>query len=370
MKRHLVHIVRCQDYEQAYVKAAVADSLEALGGLPVKPGDKVLLKPNLLAPRAPDRAVTTHPALVKAAAELVMDCGGKPLIGDSPGGNPGESIWGATGIGGIAEELGIDKIDFGCAGTVEAEARGNVYYLARPALECDLIVNLPKLKTHSLTLFTGAVKNLYGCLPGFQKGNWHRRAPKNEQFSQVVVDIYAQFKPAINIMDGVLAMEGEGPSNGKPRRLGLIIASDNAPALDSVAASIIGFSPDEILTTRYAELRGFFQGRRNVSISGISPEEALVEDFTLPGDRYLRMIPRAVHEILGRFIWTRPEVVDSMCEECGDCAQNCPTNAMIFDGDGPPHIDHKVCINCYCCDEVCPAGAIEKKMSWLAKKLV
>lgn len=365
-----MHIAHCEDYDYARVKDAVQTAVDALGGLPVKSGDRVLLKPNLLAPRRPERAVTTHPSLVQAAAELVLDCGGKPFLGDSPGGNPGKSIWGATGMDEIARKYDMEKVEFGSAGTLQFEARGNVYYLARSAVECDLLINLPKLKTHSLTLFTGAVKNLYGCLPGFQKGNWHRRAPKNEQFSQVVVDIFSRFQPRVNIMDGVLAMEGEGPSNGKPRQTGLILASDNAPAMDAVAAELLGFEPGEILTTRFAELRGYTQGLADTSVTGLATQEAEVKNFELPGGRYLRMIPRLAHDILGRFIWTRPEVAPDACEMCGDCAENCPTEAMCFVDGKPPVIDHKVCISCYCCDEVCAVGAIEKKMSWLAKRLV
>ena len=368
METQRVHITKCADYNAAEVKNAVQEAVDAVGGMPVRAGDKVILKPNLLTTKNPDRAVTTHPAMVAAAAEMVMDCGGKVTIGDSPSGSPGESIWKATGLDEVIERLGLEKVNFTNSGTVEGEIRGNNYFFARPAVECDLLINLPKLKTHALTMFTGGVKNLYGCLPGFQKGNWHRRAPKNDQFSQVVVDVFSKFQPRLNIMDGIVAMEGDGPSNGKPKHLGVILASDNAPALDRIAAQIIGFQPEEILTTRYAELRGFTCPAEQILLSGAGIDAVRPESFALPRDRYLRMIPELAHEILGKVIWTKPEVKAELCIECGDCVANCPVEAMAMNG-APPEIDYKLCIKCYCCDEICPEGAIDKKMSWLAKKL-
>lgn len=363
-----VHITVCKEYEDAIVRKSIEEAVEAVGGLPVKNGDVVLLKPNLLTAKSPERAVTTHPAIVKAVAGMVIDCGGKPVIGDSPSGSPGEEIFGVTGIKEAASILDIPIENFSSTGTIENIVRGNAYYLARQAVECDLLINLPKLKTHSLTLFTGAVKNLYGCLSGFQKGNWHRRAPKADDFSQIVVDVFSCFQPVINIMDGILAMEGDGPSNGSPKHVGIILASNNAPALDRIASRIIGYDPEEIYTTRFAELRGFTQGEKSLILSGKSIDEVKPSAFSLPVDRYLRMIPELAHEVLGKFIWTRPKVNPEMCTECYACVGNCPVNAMTENG-GPPDIDYKTCINCYCCDEVCPAGAIDKKMSWLAKRL-
>jgi len=368
MNHHLVRIIKCPAYQPSAVRSAMREAVEALGGLPVRPGDRVLLKPNLLTTKSPERAVTTHPEIVAAAAELVMDCGGKPFIGDSPSGSPGAGIFRATGMKEIADKLAMETINFSHSEMTDGEARGNVYFFARPAVECEVIINLPKLKTHSLTMFTGAVKNMYGCLPGFQKGNWHRRAPKNDQFSQVVVDVFSCFQPRINIMDGILAMEGEGPSNGNPRQLGILIASDNAPALDRIAGEIIGFQQDEILTTRYAELRGLTLPRRDIQLSGASIEEVKPAGFALPKDRYMRMIPELAHDILGRFIWTRPQVNKMICSQCGKCVANCPVQAMSMNG-APPAINYDLCIKCYCCDEVCPDGAIGKQMSWLAKKL-
>jgi uncharacterized protein (DUF362 family)/Pyruvate/2-oxoacid:ferredoxin oxidoreductase delta subunit len=364
----IVHIGRCPDYDIRAVRQASITALEAIGGLPIKNGDTVLLKPNLLAPKAPEKAVTTHPALITAVAELARDCGAKVLIGDSPAGSPGEAIWDITGIKSLVKWLDIKKVDFTLVRALEAEVRGNQYYLALPAVNCDLLINLPKLKTHSLTMFTGAVKNLFGCLPGFQKGNWHRRAPKNEQFSQVVVDVYSKFRPKINIMDAIIAMEGDGPSNGVPKHLGLILGSNESVAMDKISAQIIGFGPDEILTTQFAEMRGISNLKEGITLSGLDWEEVKTSNFILPKDRYLRMIPHLAHELLGKMIWTRPEIETASCTLCGDCVNNCPSKAMSMDG-APPVIDYKICISCFCCDEVCPTAAVKKKMSWLARKL-
>ena len=368
MPHHKVHITKCPDYKIETVRKAIVEAVEAIGGLPIKPGDKILLKPNLLAPRPPERAVTTHPAVVQAVAEMARDCGAKIIIGDAPGGSRNAEIFQITGMETIARYLQAETIDLNSDKTIEFSARENIYYLARTAAECDLLINLSKLKTHSLTMFTGAVKNLYGCLTGFQKGSWHRRAPKNEQFSQVVVDIFSRFTPQINIMDAVIAMEGNGPANGKPRHLGLVLASDSAPALDEIASQLIGFQSLEILTTSYAFQRGLFTSPENIILTGCPLDEICTSNFSLPQDRYLRMIPRIAHDIMGKLIWSRPEVIPDKCSECGDCAENCPADAMIFNG-APPVIDYQKCIECFCCDEICPSGAIRKKMSWLAKKL-
>ncbi|MBC8203895.1 DUF362 domain-containing protein [bacterium] len=364
-----VHISLVNRYDIALIRRELQTALDALGGLAVKNGDKVLLKPNLLAPRSPEKAVTTHPAVVQAVIELVLDCGGKPFIGDSPGVSASAGLWRETGMSELAEKFDIELINFNSQPLTEYEIRGNRYYLSRTALECDLMINLPKLKTHALTLYTGAVKNMFGCLPGFQKGIWHRRAPKSDQFSQVVVDIFSAFKPGINIMDGITAMEGEGPSNGKARDVGVLIASDDAPALDAIASGIIGFKREEVFTTVFAQARGFSPGLDDTVLTGSNPQDIIIPDFRLPNNRFIRLIPKLAHDLLGKYIWSKPEIDRNICSQCYECISACPAQAMSVNS-GPPAIDYKKCIECYCCDEVCPEGAVKKKLSWLAKKLM
>lgn len=371
--KSIVSVEPCSSYEYDRVFKAIANSLKNIGGLRqfIRSSTKVHLKPNLLSAKSPQEAVTTHPVIVRVLAEIIHELGAKVTIGDSPSGisRPIEEYWDVTGMREVAAQAEAQLIKLEKRGVIERRVNGKKYYIAKPILEADIIFNLCKMKTHSLTLFTGAIKNMFGVIPGVRKGEFHKIAPKVKDFSEILVDVFEAAKPHVNIMDAIIAMEGNGPSSGKPKQVGLIIASTDAVALDSVAAHIMGFHQGEILTTQIASDRGL--GRRNfnqIEIRGNSWNKLKQQDFQLPSNRFIQLIPETLMKMVGRLIWIRPKAIVNKCKKCGFCIENCPVTAMVSN-DGVPVIDYEQCIQCFCCDEVCPHNAIEQQMSWLAKKL-
>ena len=368
-----VSVVRCLSYKPEEVTRAVRKSLELIGGMGrfVSKGDRVLIKPNMLSAKAPEAGVTTHPAVVEAVAREVKEVGGIPLIGDSPGDAVREEIkryWEVTGIKEVAERIGAELVNFETSGVIEKSFNGRRYYIAKAALEVDVVINLPKLKTHNLMLFTGAIKNTFGTIPGTQKTELHKMAFRPRDFARVLVDIFSLVRPRINLMDAVVGMEGNGPASGNPRKIGLILASTDGVALDAVASNIIGYGVGEIATTLEAERRGIGVARiEDIEILGERLEGVRQTDFSLPSNRLLQMIPQFLVTIAGRFIWSRPKIDLEKCVACGVCVRNCPVQAITLNPDKPT-IDHKKCICCFCCSELCPQNAVYQEMSWLTRR--
>ncbi len=370
----VVSVVRCQTYDRRLVEKAVDDSLKNIGGLDrfIKAGNWVHVKPNLLTAKSPDKAATTHPELVRAVVKRVQALGAKVTIGDSPAGitRPIESYWRNTGMEKVAHETGAELVRFEKNTVVERIVDGRSYYIASVVAQADVIINLCKLKTHNLTLYTGAIKNMFGSIPGFRKSEYHKQAPKVEEFSQIIVDIFSVTQPQLSIMDAITIMDGNGPSAGKAKELGLIFASTDAVAIDAIAAAILGFDEGEIATTEIAFQRGLGEKRKeNIIFKGInlSDFQKTAHSFSLPSNYFLKYVPTSVIQVLGKLLWVRPKPEKIKCLRCGECIANCPTKAMLSQ-DGFPIIDYKKCIACFCCDEVCPYSAIDQKISWLAKK--
>lgn len=370
--RSVVAAIPCRNYDQKSVDRAIRQALEKIGGLEkfVQQGNRVHIKPNLLTAKPPEKAATTHPAIVMSIVKQVQDLGGIVSIGDSPAGisRPIEEYWRATGMAKIAETTGAELVQFEKKGVVERVINGSSYFIANVVANADVVINVCKLKTHNLTLFTGAIKNMFGAIPGFRKSEYHKQAPRVEQFSKIIVDVFSTIRPQLNIMDAIDIMDGNGPSAGSVNHLGLILASEDAVALDALAASLIGFEDGEILTTEEAYRRGLGEKHvENIIIRGISVESYRAAKFVLPSNRFHQYIPPSLVQFLGKLIWVRPYPDVERCKRCGACLATCPTHAMS-PIDGFPVIDYDTCISCFCCDEVCPHNAIAQKMSWLAKK--
>ena len=247
-----VSIIRCPDYYGT--KKAIAEALELVGGLEniIQPGDRVLLKPNILAASSPENAVTTHPSVVASMCEFVLQAGGKPVVGDGAGiSRPGATSKAlkASGIEEAARKAGAEIVNFETAGftlvDVPDPLQFRKLYIANPVLEADVVISLPKLKTHELTYYTGAVKNFFGTLPLKCRKEAHLLG-KRELFGEAVADVYSVVMPAFAVMDGIIGMEGDGPSHGKPINSGVILASQDCVSLDIVAAEMIGFEPLKI----------------------------------------------------------------------------------------------------------------------------
>jgi uncharacterized protein (DUF362 family)/Pyruvate/2-oxoacid:ferredoxin oxidoreductase delta subunit len=359
--RSVVSLNRCEEYDALRLRRVISDALAPFGGLEafVSGGDRVLLKPNLLSAKDPSRAITTHPDVVEAVARLVRDAGGDPFIGDSPGGAVRgiERVWKNTMMSEMAARNSLELVNFEASGSQEIDTGSFRLYVAKPVLEADVIINLPKLKTHSLTLFTGAVKNMFGVIPGFRKAGMHKIFPKPAPFAGMLVELYSNVRPA---------MEGNGPSSGEPRKTGLVAVSDDGVALDAVVSRLIGFDPSRIDTTRIAGERGLGEsdpGRIEVTGDGAA---AVIEDFSLPSNLGMRLIPGPIARMVAPFVWLRLEIDTNRCTACGMCYRSCPVST-IEPHEGKYRVIHDGCVQCMCCHELCPEKAVEIKLSWLAR---
>jgi uncharacterized protein (DUF362 family)/NAD-dependent dihydropyrimidine dehydrogenase PreA subunit len=375
-----VSISKCDSYEDEKVKNALEATLAPLGGLAsvVNEGDSVIIKLNLLSSKPPEAAVTTHPAIVKAVISMLQKLGVTPLVGDSPGGGSSvasyKSLLEKTGIQKVIDETGCQSVRFDEA-TIELFSEKALKFkkltLAKAITDADVIIGLPKLKTHGLTYYTGAVKLLYGYMPGMFKTEYHLHTAGNVNlFSDLLLDLYETYTPTINIMDAIVGMEGAGPSNGSPRKIGLVMASKSCTALDYVATTIAGFDPMEVPTVKLAHERGIGPGSlMDITVYGEKVEPLIVEDFKKPKSMTQFRMPLFLTNRLKSVIAARPRVDVSKCKKCGECAKDCPPKAVRFTKGSVPSIDYSKCIRCYCCQEMCPEGAVDVSMPFVRQIL-
>jgi uncharacterized protein (DUF362 family) len=362
-----VSIQRCRSYDPAEVRDALDKVLDPLGGIQafVKKGDRVLLKPNLLAARPADSAVCTHPEVVRAVAREVIDAGGVPLIGDSPAVGTMTAVLERSGIMEVVEELGIGLVSFKTP-VLYPVPEGGVYksfLLAQEAAIYDLIINLPKFKTHVMMTLTGAVKNMFGTVVGAAKPGWHFKASDPSQFADVLLDVCAAINPDLNILDGIIAMEGNGPGSGDPKDLGVLSASRSALALDVAASAIAGVHEQQNPLILQARLRGYDDSQTDrIQVLG-SSLGSVKQPFTLPSSivRINFNLPGWMSRRMKRSLTSFPQLDPASCTTCGGCADICPVGAITLHdrNQGGGIVDVGKCINCFCCVEICPERAIE-----------
>ncbi|MDI9395360.1 MAG: DUF362 domain-containing protein [Euryarchaeota archaeon] len=366
-----VSIVPCFDYSDT--KEAIARALDLLGGLEniIDPGDHVLLKPNILAASPPEAAATTHPAVVTAMCESVLRAGGKPLVGDGAGiSRPGSTAKAmkASGIEEAALKAGARVVNFETAGFTLVDVPEPLQfwklYIANPVLEADVVISLPKLKTHELTYYTGAVKNFFGTLPLKCRKEIHLLG-KRDLFGEAVADLYSIIKPDFAVMDGVIGMEGNGPSHGKPVNSGVILASRDCVSLDIIAAEMIGFDPLKIPTTAGALKKGF--GNQCPVVVGTALKE--VQKKFKPSSGGVSTAPTFLMRSFGKYYTIYPGINQKRCTRCAVCYNSCPANAVERLENGSFRINEEKCILCYCCRELCPNNVVEIKKSLLATLL-
>jgi uncharacterized protein (DUF362 family)/Pyruvate/2-oxoacid:ferredoxin oxidoreductase delta subunit len=362
-----VSIVKCQNYDEANVLVGLRQSIDLIGGIQtfVKKGHRVLLKPNLLYGKTPDKAVTTHPAIVKGMIRIVREAGGIPFIGDSP------SIGGLmraaekAGIKRVADEMNCPLVEFNEPVLPPKGGRKIFKQLEidRAVLEADVIINLPKLKTHSLTLLTLGVKNLFGCIPGPRKALWHLKAGEDRKtFAQILVDVYQIVHPSLTILDGIVGMEGNGPNSGRPISLGLILASGDSLSLDQIVCDLLGISRKSLLTNRVSFEQGM--GKDEIDVLGERMGDVKIPAFQFPTlSQPDWNMPGFMRKALRNALTSKPVIDEEVCNACNQCVEICPPKTLTRKGKGLV-FDYGKCIRCFCCQEVCPEGAISIKPGW------
>lgn len=362
---YLVGVQRVGEYERVLVKEGLVRLLEPLGGMAryVKPGERVLIKPNMLSAKPPEAAVTTHPEVLRGVIELVQQAGGIALVGDSPGFGSARRVAERSGVLQVIEETGAQFVPFTESAPVAGAGTFRQFELARPYLEADRLINLPKLKTHEMMTVTCCVKNLFGAVVGTQKAAWHLKAGADKElFAEMLLEVYRLREPDLNIVDAIVAMEGNGPGSGDPCEVGLLLAGDNAVAVDIIAAEIASL-PKKLLYLENAARRLELPGsqRRQIECCGLSVEEARCRPFKLPHLSDVQFgLPRFLKNRLRNQFTSRPEVITKKCELCGVCLRACPPEAIRIEG-GRLHFDYQRCIRCFCCRELCPHAALRLK---------
>ncbi|MHB1653612.1 MAG: DUF362 domain-containing protein [Desulfitobacteriaceae bacterium] len=372
----------CPEYTAA-VENTLRVGLQELGGISkfVKPGQRVLLKVNLLMKKRPEEAVTTHPSVVEATVRMVQEVGGIPIIGDSPGGPYTaaalNAIYSRSGLREVAERTGaILNENFGQ--TVVSHPEGRIsksLTLTNSVIDADVVITLSKLKTHGMMTFTGAVKILFGVIPGLLKAEYHFKMANTKDFANLLVDITTYIKPALSIMDGIVGMEGEGPSAGQPRNIGALLVSEDPFALDVVATNLVGLKPEKVPTIMAARERGLTSRMEEVELKGDDRSLWRIQDFVIPkssGVNFLDMapLPESVRRFLTNRVRPRPKFNHEVCIGCQDCVDSCPSKAVTMNEDKRPVVDLEACIRCFCCQELCPQKAVEIVRPWLTRTFI
>ena len=385
MEETQVYAASCPDYEQA--EACIRALVEQMGGMGrfVRPGERIVLKANLLRAAPPESAICTHPAVVEAVSKLVKEAGGTPVICDSPGGALHKeavlrSLYEKTGMAAAAAAAGAELSMDSSTRTVSLP-EGKVLRQAEiitPVAEADGVIDLCKMKTHVLMSMTGAVKNLFGVIPGLSKVGYHATHPDHATFADVLLDLTGYVKPRLSLMDGILAMEGDGPgSSGTPRQAGLLLASANPLALDTAAGAIMNLPRQDNPVLLAAERRGLTPCRmEDVELIGGTVEELRMADYKFPASTksnlmdFLGPLARPAERLCKKALSQTPRIDGAKCVGCGICAKSCPGQAIAMTAPGKKaRISQKACIHCYCCHELCPQKAVELHQSWLGRLL-
>ena len=371
----VVALVSVESYEQNAVDEAVRMGIDLLGGWErfVRKEEKILLKPNLLSGALPQKAITTHPAVFASIAKQLKEADfGNLSYGDSPG-NPVTAPEKAAEICGIAEkakETGVRKADFS-AGSVVRFPEGihaRSFHLCNGVQEADAVINICKMKTHALERITGAVKNLYGCVCGVSKAAGHAQHPSSEAFADMLADLNRLIHPRLHIMDGIMAMEGNGPTSGTPTAMNVLLFSEDPVALDTVFCALIHLNPATVPTCVSGQNAGLGTMKdpeiRILTPGGEMSCREAAERYGNPAfdvhrDRLSRSFFMKLMPLLP-FLQYRPKVDRSRCIACGLCEKACPVpEKAVRSGNGKKaRYDYRKCIRCYCCQEMCPAKAI------------
>ncbi len=366
--RERVALARCETYRAEELEPLIHGMFETLGIYDeLKPGMTAVLKPNLVMRAKPEEAVATHPAFVAAVGKCVKKAGAGVLITESPGGPyaPGlmKAHFKACGYTEMAEQNGF-FLYTDCKSREVSLPEGSVcrrLSVVEPFLDAEYLIDLAKLKTHSMVGFSGAVKNLFGVVPGLQKPELHCRFPEKEEFSQMLVDLCGLISPDLAFLDGIWAMEGDGPTGGSRRELGAVAASKNPYAADVCAAYLAGIEPASVLMLLYGSQRGFGPiSLEELELVGDDPEILRLADFKqarASSTDFIDKLPKLLRPLAKKLATPYPRIDKKGCVGCGKCAESCPQHTIALK-NGKAEIDYKNCIHCFCCHEMCPRHVI------------
>ncbi len=360
---NIVAIKRCPDYNPCAVLSSIEWLYKEAGG-PDPAGKRVLLKPNILSDDDPSRAVTTHHSVVGAMVKYLRSGGATVFAGDSPTFDTRSFTGYKSGIRQAVEENGGTWVRFN-ESTVSLKVGNQTVKAAAIINEVDFIINMPKLKTHELMLFTGAIKNIFGVVPSLNKVLFHTKYPDSTRLGAFFVDLALAVRPQFNIMDAIISMEGPGPGNGYPRNTGILLASSNALALDITASRIIGYDPLAIATNRAGLEKGAgLNDANDILIKGPGIESLIVKDFKrISSGSGMSIVLKHLRKRIPllRRLDKRPLFNPDLCTGCLRCVKVCPVNALKMDDNSKNTIiiNDPVCIRCYCCHELCRDRAID-----------
>ena len=371
-----VALVYCEDYQQDKVRDAVKQGLNLLGGAAqfVQPGEKILIKPNLLVGDSPDKCISPHPMVFQAVLEEFKACGVQLSFGDSPGFGSAQAAARNAELLPVAEALDVPVADFQNGETVSFLDGKFIkqFTLAKGVLESDGVISLAKMKAHALTRITGAIKNQFGCIPGVLKAEFHSKLPSANVFSKMLVDLNLYIKPRLYIMDGIKAMEGNGPRNGDPRPMHVLIFSTDPVALDATVCKMVNL--DEALVDPIVYGNEFGLGNSKdieyvgEPISRFDTPDFVVNRSTGSTTTDLGFLTSS---FVRNYVTPRPVINAELCTKCGRCVKVCPAEPKALSWKNgkelPPVYDYSQCIRCYCCQELCPHEAITVQVPLLGR---
>ncbi|MFC1489054.1 DUF362 domain-containing protein [Thermodesulfobacteriota bacterium] len=366
-----VAIVRCDSYNEDAVKKAVERGLTLLGGPDKfsKKREKILLKPNLLAGDPPEKCVTTNPNVFKAVAEIFMTTGAKITYGDSPALGSPKGAAKKAGFSAVADQLDIELADFTSGKEIffKDGKQNRKFTIAQGVLESDGVISLPKLKTHGLQRLTGCVKNQFGCVPGVLKSEYHVKLPDANDFGKMLVDLNRFVNPRLYIVDGIRAMDGNGPRGGTPKKMNILLFSEDPIALDATICRLIDLNPLVVPTTRFGQEFGAGTHlKEEIELVGDHFEASRVKSFNVERAPIQPYKKKEFRKFINNRILLKPYILKDLCVQCGICVEMCPVNPKAvnwFDRDKStsPVYNYDDCIRCYCCQEMCPESAIKLK---------
>ena len=368
-----VAILKCNEYNLDLVYKKIKEGIDLLGGIEsIIPKDKkILLKPNLVVAIDKDKAATTHPVFFEAVIQLLKENDYNLFYGDSPGiGNP-LKVADKAGLKDVADRHNVPIGDFveGKKITLEGNAT-NSLDIVNAVFEADAIINLPKMKSHALQRITGAVKNPFGCVVGFNKAKMHGRFQNAYNFAEMLIDLDLFLNIDLHIMDGIIAMEGNGPRNGDPTPMNTILISTDPVALDAVFCQLINLDPEKLPSITYGKKYGLGD-YEDIELVGDDITELMNPHFDIPRDE-VKHTEKTKFDLLNKYVLRKPYIKNNACKKCGVCVDVCPLDdkALSFtngDKSNPPVYDYTKCIRCYCCQEMCPFKAIKTKTPFVGK---